>query len=87
MKRNTPPPTPDTPKKSIAKSARNVSPDDIVGTSMWRLEQLNRIQKPLVEHGADDEMLEAVEYLIEENDCWGSPEVEARMASPRTGKA
>ena len=29
-------------------------------------------------------MLEAVEYLIEDNDRWISPEIEARMGSTQT---
>ena len=41
----------------------------------------------LVEHGAGDEMLEAVEYPIEDNDRWISPEIAARLGSTPTGKA
>jgi len=32
-------------------------------------------------------MLEAVEYLIEDNDRWISPEIATRMGSMRTGEA
>jgi hypothetical protein len=32
-------------------------------------------------------MLEAVEYLIEDNDRWISPEIAMRLGSDRTGKA
>ncbi len=84
MKRSSPPPPPDMPRKSTANCL-----DDIeeTKTCLWVFEQLNRIQKLLVEHGADDEMLEAVEYLIEDNERWISPEIEARLGSTRTGKA
>lgn len=89
MKRSSPPLAPDTLKKSTAKTARNMSLADIeeTETSLWLLEQLNRIQKLLVEHGADDELLEAVEYLIEDNDQWVSPKIEALLGSTRTGTA
>jgi hypothetical protein len=48
---------------------------------------LNRIQKLLVEHGADVEMLDAVEYLIEDNNGWINPEIQMRLGSTRTGTA
>ncbi len=80
---------PDQPKNSTAKRDRNVSLDEIeeTETSLWLLEQLKRIQKLVEEHGADDEMLEAIEYLIEDNDRWISSEIETAMGSKRTGKA
>jgi hypothetical protein len=63
--------------------------DDIQETavSLWVLEQLTRIQKLLEEHGADVEMLDAVEYLIWDNDRWICPEIAARLGSTRTGEA
>jgi hypothetical protein len=83
-------PTPsDQPENSTMKSDRNVSLDDIEETaiSLWLLEQLNRIQKLLEEHGSDDEMLQAVEYLIEDNERWISPEIALHLGSTRTGEA
>jgi hypothetical protein len=89
MKRSSPPPTPEQAEDTTAKNDRSVSLDDIeeTETSLWLLEQLNRIQKLLEEHGADDDMLDAVEYLIEDNDRWISPEIAARLGSTPTGNA
>jgi hypothetical protein len=39
-------------------------------------EQLNRIRVFLLEGDADDEMVDTVDYLIEDNDRWISPEIE-----------
>lgn len=39
-------------------------------------EQLNRIRVFLVENDADDEMVDTVDYLIEDNERWISPEIE-----------
>jgi hypothetical protein len=39
-------------------------------------EQLNRIRVFLVERDADDEMVDTVNYLIEDNESWISPEIE-----------
>lgn len=39
-------------------------------------EQLNRIRIFLLEGDADDEMVNTVDYLIEDNDRWISPEIE-----------
>jgi len=63
--------------------------DDVeeTATALWLHEQLPRIQKLIAEHGADDEMLGAVEYLIEENEGWISPEIAARLGYTRTGQA
>jgi hypothetical protein len=63
--------------------------DDVeeTATALWLQELLPRIQKLLAEHGADDEMLDAVEYLIEENERWISPEIAARLGYARTGQA
>ena len=70
-------------KDSPAKWGRKVSLDDVeeTETALWLFEQLNRIQELLVQHGADDEMLEAAEYLIEDNDRWISPEIAKRLGS------
>jgi hypothetical protein len=83
------PPPSDQAESPTAKSGRSVSLDDIeeTETSLWLLEQLNGIQKLLEEHGADDEMLEAVEYLIEDNDRWIDPETATRMGSTLGGNA
>ena len=48
-------------------------------TSLWIHEQLNRIRELLVEHGADDEMLDAVDYLVEDNKGWMNPEIAAHL--------
>jgi hypothetical protein len=63
--------------------------DDVeeTATALWLHEQLRRIQKLLEEHGADEEMLDAVEYLIEENERWISPKIAARLGYTRTGQA
>jgi len=45
-------------------------------TARWLDEQLGRIEALILEHGADDEMLEAISYLREENDRWSIPQVE-----------
>jgi hypothetical protein len=39
-------------------------------------EQLNRIRGFLVERDADDEMVDTVNYLIEDHERWISPEIE-----------
>jgi hypothetical protein len=39
-------------------------------------EQLNRIRVFLVESDADDEMVDTVDYQIEDNERWISPEIE-----------
>jgi hypothetical protein len=39
-------------------------------------EQLNRIRAFLVESDADDEMVDTVDYLIEDNERWISPEIQ-----------
>jgi len=49
--------------------------------------QLNRIRELLVEHGADDEMLDAVDYLVEDNKGWINPEIAARLGCTGTGEA
>jgi hypothetical protein len=89
MSRHTPSTNSAPPEEPTAKRERDISPDDVEETeiSLWLLEQFNRIQKMLVEHEADDEMLEAVDYLIEDNDRWISPEIAMRLGSERTGKA
>ena len=56
-------------------------------TSLWIHEQLNRIRELLVEHGADDEMLDAVDYLVEDNKGWINPEIAARLGFAGTGEA
>lgn len=45
-------------------------------TARWLDEQLGRIESLIREHGADDEMLEAICYLRDENDRWTIPRVE-----------
>jgi len=52
---------------------------------LWIHGQLNRIRELLVEHGADDEMLDAVDYLVEDNKGWINPEIAARLGCTGTG--
>jgi hypothetical protein len=56
-------------------------------TSLWIHEQLNRIRELLVEHGADDEMLDAVDYLVDDNKGWIDPEIAAALGSAGSGEA
>jgi hypothetical protein len=53
------------------------SPEDIeeAETTLWLGQQLDRIRGYLSEHGADDDMLIAVDYLLEENDRWLDPQI------------
>jgi len=45
-------------------------------SARWLDEQFGRIEALVREHGADDEMLEAISYLREENDRWAVSNVE-----------
>jgi len=59
-------------------------------TARWLDEQLDRIERLVREHGADDEMLEAIQYLRDENEWWASPDVEeldrsGALLMPREG--
>ena len=67
-----------TAKRSGIASIRDV---EETATSLWVHVQLNRIRKLLVEHGADDEMLDAVDYLAEDNKGWIDPEIAAALGS------
>jgi len=53
---------------------------------LWIHGQLNRIRELLVEHGADDEMLDAVDYLVEDNKGWINPEIAAHLGSAGIGE-
>jgi len=71
---------------------RKITLDDIEEheTARWIDEQLDRIERLVREHGADDEMLEAIQYLRDENEWWTSPDVEeldrsGRLLVPREG--
>jgi hypothetical protein len=49
---------------------------DEAKTGLWVEQQLNRIRRYLVEHGADDEMLDAIDFLLEENaELWLDPQI------------
>jgi hypothetical protein len=50
---------------------------------------LNRIRVFLLEGDADDEMVDTVDYLIEDNDRWISPEIEKDLLAgkPQGGVA
>jgi hypothetical protein len=66
--------TADEQENLIARIVRQRGPslEEIESTeaSPWVEQQLNRIRACLVEHGADDEMLYAVDYLLEDNKGW-----------------
>jgi hypothetical protein len=55
-------------------------------TSLWIHEQLNRIRELVVEHG-DEEMLDAVDYLVKDNKGWINPEIAEALGSAGTGEA
>ena len=48
-------------------------------TSIWIRNQLQRIRDFLQENGGDDEMLDAVDYLEDDNERWISPEIEEAL--------
>jgi hypothetical protein len=50
---------------------------------------LNRIRDCLVEHGVDDEMLDAVDYLLEDNKGWLNDQIagDLRAGKLREGEA
>jgi hypothetical protein len=73
-----------TAKRSRIASIRDVEETE---TCLWIHKQLNRIRKLLVEHGADDEMLDAVDYLVDDNKGWINPEIAEALGSTGTGKA
>jgi hypothetical protein len=70
---------------SNAKSPPLIELRDVEETedAMRIREQLNRIRVFLVENDADDEMVDTVDYLIEDNERWISPEIEKDLL---TGK-
>jgi hypothetical protein len=59
----------------VDKGKRSPSLEDIeeAETTLWVGRQLDRIRDCLSEHGADDDMLKAIDYLLEENDRWLDP--------------
>ena len=63
--------------KASSNRVRTTSLEDIeeTETGLWIEHQLCRIRGFLVEHGADEEMLDAIEYLREENDRWIDPKI------------
>jgi hypothetical protein len=87
MNRSSKPIVTEQPEDPTAKQSISLGDIEETETSLWLHEQLNRIQKLLVEHGADVEMLDAVEYLIEDNNGWINPEIQMRLGSTWTGTA
>ena len=67
--------------KKVAKSVRQRSIEDIeeTVTSIWIRNQLQRIRDFLEENGGDDEMLDAIDYLEDDNEFWISPEIEKAL--------
>jgi hypothetical protein len=61
----------------IDRNARTPSLEDIEETeiSLWVEEQLKRIRGFLAERDGDSEMLDAVDYLLEDNDRWIDPQI------------
>ncbi len=50
---------------------KNVSPDDLEEfRRRYIFEQLNRVREFLVEHGADEDMLTAIDQALADNDFW-----------------
>jgi hypothetical protein len=58
-------------------------------TTLWVQRQLNCIRDCLSQHGADDEMLDAVDYLLEDNERWLDPQIadDLRKGKLRSGHA
>jgi hypothetical protein len=71
--------SPDRTEKLNARSKRLRTPslEDIeeAETSLWVEQQLNSIRHFLVQHGADKEMLDVIDYLLEENKDWIDPKI------------
>ena len=79
--------TPDEGKNSNKKSNQRRTPslEDIeeTETCLCVEQQLERVHAFLVERGADSEMLDAIEYLREDNDRWIDPKIAEDL---RTGR-
>jgi hypothetical protein len=77
--------------KASSNRVRTTSLEDIeeTETGLWIEQQLCRIRGFLVEHGADGETLDAIEYLREENDRWIDPKIakELRAGKLHSGEA
>ncbi|HEX3410316.1 MAG TPA: hypothetical protein VHT00_01245 [Stellaceae bacterium] len=48
---------------------------DDAKTCLWVEQQLNRVRRFLIEQGGDEEMLDVVDYLLEENKTWLDPQL------------
>ena len=61
--------------------------DDIeeAETCQWINEQLDRLNAMVLENGADPELVEAIEYLREENLCWEPGKAASSLAISRQG--
>jgi hypothetical protein len=83
----------DRPENTSARSNRRRTPSleeiEEAETSLWVEQQLNRIRDFLAEHGADEEMLDVVDYLLEDNDFWIDPNIakDLRSGKLRSGGA
>jgi hypothetical protein len=77
--------TPDRPENTSARSNRGRTPSleeiEEAETGLWVEQQLSRIRDFLVEHGADSEMLDVVDYLLEENRDWIDPKIAKDLRS------
>jgi hypothetical protein len=57
---------------------RELSLEDIDGakTGLWVEQQLSRVRRFLIEQGGDEEMLDVVDFLLEENaETWLDPQI------------
>lgn len=78
--------------KPLAKGHKkqpNLNEIEEAETGLWLHEQLSRIRAVLVELDSDEEMLDAIDYLIEENEQWIDPDIANAVHSGiiRSGEA
>jgi len=61
--------------------------DDIqeAETCQWINEQLDRLKAIVLDNGADPELVEAIEYIREENLCWEPSNAASSLAISRQG--
>jgi hypothetical protein len=78
---------PNLPKNLNASSnrRRTASLEDIeeTETGLWVDDQLSSIRDFLVAHAAESEMLDAVDYLREDNQRWINPEIAQDLRAGR----
>jgi hypothetical protein len=69
--------TPPDSDETMMSRKREPSLEDIddAKTCLWVEQQLNRVRRFLIEQGGDEEMLDVVDYLLEENKTWLDPQL------------